>query len=109
MRVQEIVESVYKDNLRDTVVNLLTAVRSEGITEIDTDQLVIDLQNQGYSVDNRTIFTILKNLPIVSSADEKTIKIKNAVAGLAGGRPPANGAEKVNQLAQKQVKKDLGL
>jgi len=107
MRLRQLVESDYRDNLRDAVINLLTAVRSEGLSEVETEQLVIDLQNQGFSVNNRTIFTILKNLPIVSKADEKTIKLTSAVAGVTGRQPDAAG--RVNQLAQKQVKKDLGL
>lgn len=109
MRFRQLVEDNYVDSLKDAITSMLVAVAAEGVFEIDTRQLIIDLQQDGFSIDKKNIFRVLNELPIVSSADSKTIKIKtnDTSAGQLDVKKQQTSA--VDKMAQKQAKKDLGL
>ena len=51
MRARHFIESDYNEDLRSEVITLLTAVSAEGVDEIDTQNLLNDLESQGYAVD----------------------------------------------------------
>ena len=108
MRLRQLVENDYTQELQDEIVNLLTAISAEGLETIDTDQLILDLQQQGFSINKNSLFTILNSLPIVANANDETISIRPS-----GERPSdqPNGSQSshVRKQAQKQAKKDLGL
>jgi hypothetical protein len=46
MRIDELFENDYNEDLRSEVITLLTAVSAEGITEISTQNLLNDLEQQ---------------------------------------------------------------
>lgn len=108
MRLRQLVENDYTSELEDTIVNLLTAISAEGLDTIDTEQLILDLQQQGFSINKNSLFSILNDLPIIVSANDDTISIRPS-----GERPSSqpNGSQSshVKKQAQKQAKKDLGL
>jgi len=109
MRYKQLIES-YEDELRSAIVNILTAINAEGIDTIDTDQLIIDLQAQGFSVDKNSIFKTLELLPIVANATSQTINIRsNDVTRATDAETKDKEGKKIDALAQKHAKKDLGL
>tara|TARA_B100001093_G_C26555133_1_gene896196 strand:- start:239 stop:568 length:330 start_codon:yes stop_codon:yes gene_type:complete len=109
MRYKQLIEG-YEDELRSAIVNILTAINAEGIDTIDTDQLIIDLQAQGFSVDKNSIFKTLELLPIVANATSQTINIRsNDVTRASDAQTKDKEGKKIDALAQKHAKKDLGL
>lgn len=109
MRFRQLVEDTYVDDLKNAIVSILTAISAEGIREFDTTQLIQDLQDNGYSIDDHNIFDVLNNLPIVASADAKTIRLN--VGSAQAGNPDVEKSQTsaLDKMAQKQAKKDLGL
>lgn len=109
MRYKQLFED-YESELRSAIVSILTAINAEGIDQIDTDQLIIDLQAQGFSVDKNSIFKTLELLPIVANATSQTINIRsNDVTRAADAETRSKEGKRLDQLAQKHAKKDLGL
>jgi len=109
MRYKQLFED-YEEELRSAIVNILTAINAEGIDTIDTDQLIIDLQAQGFSVDKNSIFKTLELLPIVANATSQTINIRsNDVTRASDAETKSREANKIDKMAQKHAKKDLGL
>ena len=112
MKILEVVmtEDDYSQNLEDDITNLLVAISAEGIGEVDMDQLKTDLQNMGYTIDTKSLFHIISNLPVVSNASYNKIELVTDVD--TSGDDPAQDTEDddqktVDDLADKQVKKDL--
>jgi imidazole glycerol phosphate synthase subunit HisF len=112
MKILEVVmtEDDYSQNLEDDITNLLVAISAEGIGEVDMDQLKTDLQNMGYTIDTKSLFNIVSNLPVVSNASYNKIELVTDVD--TTGDDPAQDTEDddqktVDDLADKQVKKDL--
>ncbi len=110
MRFKQLVESNYEGELEDAIVTLLTAIGAEGINTVDTDQLVLDLQNQGFSINKNSLFSTLNGLPIVANANSETIQIRGAdMTRAADLKTRDREQSKITKDAQKQAKKDLGL
>ena len=109
MRFRELFESDYSDDLRSEIITLMTAVSAEGIDEISTRSLLIDLTNQGYAVDEQTLLDIVDTLDIVSKADSETIEIVTSDGSLmVGADADRVEADRVDNLATKKAKDDIG-
>jgi len=110
MRFKQLVESNYTKEMEDDITNLLVAVAAEGINTVDTDQLILDLQNMGYSIDKATILDVLNNIGMVANANSETIKLAiNNLSRAMDDRTADSEVTHVKKMAQKQAKKDLGL
>ena len=110
MRFKQLVESNYEGELEDAIVTLLTAIGAEGLNTVDTDQLILDLQNQGFSINKNSLFSTLNGLPIVANANSETIQIRGAdMTRAADLKTRDREQSKITKDAQKQAKKDLGL
>ena len=110
MRFKQLVESNYEGELEDAIVTLLTAIVAEGLNTVDTDQLILDLQNQGFSINKNSLFSTLNGLPIVANANSETIQIRGAdMTRAADLKTRDREQSKITKDAQKQAKKDLGL
>ncbi len=110
MRFKQLVERNYKGALEDTIVTLLTAIGAEGLNTVDTDQLILDFQNQGFSINKNSLFSTLNGLPIVANANSETIQIRGAdMTSAADLKTRDRQQSKITKDAQKQAKKDLGL
>lgn len=75
MRFVEIVESGYIERLKGDLVSLLISLQAEGFNEIHIKQLVRDLRNMGYSVDDNSLFSVLEKLPIVASVNSNSVTL----------------------------------
>ena len=105
MLIEEIInENEYTDELYNDVINLLIVTADEGIREIKTENLLNDLLEMGYSVDEQTILDLLDNVDIVQIANDDTIKISVTDGEhLVGADSEELGAKTVDRLAQKEI------
>jgi len=108
MRAYELFEGDYNDDLRSEIINLLTAVSAEGIEEVDTKNLLNDLSQQGFAVDNQSLLGILNGLDIVATASADTIQISTSdTDALVGAEADEIEADRVDNLATDQATKDI--
>lgn len=109
MRARHFIESEYNEDLRSEVITLLTAVSAEGVDEIDTQNLLLDLEQQGFAVDEQSLMDVLGELDIVSTATADKITIATSDADAMVGDQAADiEADRVDNLATNQATKDMG-
>jgi hypothetical protein len=109
MRYRELVEMNYSENLRDEIITLLAMVRSDGITEISTANLLKDLTGMGYAINIDGLLMILDDIEIVSTASKETISISTSDTNMMVGDDAEEiEADKVDSLATKNATKDIG-
>ena len=109
MREADLLESNYTDDLRAEVMTLLAMVSAKGITEIRTQNLLNDLEEQGYAVDADSLMSLLDDMNIVSNASEESIKLSTSDADpMVGMDTDKIEADRVNALATNQAKKGIG-
>ena len=109
MRFRELIVEDYTDALRSEIINLLAAVSAEGVTEVDTDNLLADLQAQGYSVDVSNLMQLMDQLPIVQTASADTIQIATGESdAMVGAEADAVEQDRVDALATKKSTDDIG-
>lgn len=109
MRAYELFESDYNEDLRSEVITLLTAVSAEGVNEVNTNNLLLDLEAQGYAVDEQSLLELLNTLEIVAQATPETIQISTSDADMMVGDDAEEvAADRVDNLATDQATKDLG-
>jgi hypothetical protein len=103
---QLVIEGDYNDELRAEAITLLTAVSAEGMGEINTMNLVADLNAQGYSVNASSLVELLNSLDIVQTADANTIKIAtiDPEDEVDAGTDP----KRVDRLATKNATDSIG-
>lgn len=78
MKISDILFEGYTDQIQDEVLNLLAIAHARELTSIPVNQLIIDLRKLGYAIDRQSIGEILDNIELVSSHDEKTIKLNGS-------------------------------
>lgn len=109
MRAFELFESDYNEDLRSEVITLLTAISAEGVDKIDTQNLLLDLEAQGYAVDEQTLVELLNSIEIVATATPETIEIATTDADMmAGDDAEEISQDRVDNMATDQATKDLG-
>jgi len=109
MRLRDLIESEYNDDLRSEVITLLTAISAEGIKNVGTNNLLRDLELQGFAVDKQSLLELLQTIEIVSTATEDEILIATSDADqMVGQDADEIEQDRVDNLATDQATKDLG-
>src|SRR6056297_1482697 len=109
MRAHELFDSDYNEDLRSEVITLLTAVSAEGIDQVKTQNLLIDLENQGYAVDEQSLLELLNTREVVATANSDKIEIATSDADVMVGQDADEiEQDRVDNLATNQATKDLG-
>jgi len=109
MRFRELFDSDYSNDLRSEVITLLTAISAEGLDEVSTQSLLIDLEEQGFAIDEQTLLDLLDNIDIVSTANADNIQIATTDTNMMVGRDAEEiEADHVNNMATKQATDDIG-
>ena len=75
MRFKDLILESSVDELESEIIDMLAALHAEGITEINTQNLLNDLTNEFNPIDEERLVELLNNLPIVSDADENSITL----------------------------------
>jgi hypothetical protein len=109
MRETDLLEDNYTDNLRAEVMTLLAMVSARGINKINTQNLLNDLEEQGFAIDADSLLLLLDNMDIVSQAAEDTITLSTSNAdAMVGMDTDKIEADRVDALATNQAKKGIG-
>jgi hypothetical protein len=110
MRLHQLLaENDYNEDLRSEIITLLTAVSAEGIDEVDTQNLLNDLEMQGFAVDESSLLELLGELDIVSTANADKIEIATSDSdSLVGQDAEEMGQDRVDDLASNQATKGMG-
>lgn len=77
MRLYELTEGSYRDDMVNAIVSLLAVATAEGISAVSTPQLVTDLRELGFSIDEDSVVDVLDGIGLVTSADSETIEISS--------------------------------
>ena len=109
MRLFQLYENDYNEDLRSEVITLLTAVSAEGISEISTQNLLNDLEQQGFAVDAESLLLLLGDMEIVTKATDEKISISTIDADhMVGTQTDDVKADRVDNMASKQATKGIG-
>ena len=109
MRFRELIVEDYTDALRSEIINLLAAVSAEGVTEVDTENLLADLQAQGYNVDTSSLLQLMDQIDLVQTASADTIQIATGEGdAMVGAEADAVEKDRVDNLAAKKATDDIG-
>ena len=110
MRARELFrESDYLEDLRSEVITLLAAVSAEGINQVDTQNLLRDLEQQGFAIDEQSLLGLLDEIEIVQTASSDTIEIATSDVDMMVGQDADEiEADRVDSLATKKATDDIG-
>lgn len=107
MRAREILQEAdnYNQSLESDLTNLLVGAKASGAQTIETQAIVQQLYNMGYSVDVNSVMTLLSGNPAVlnASPQEITMTPPEGSAGTAqqAGSQTQDSASQVSDMAQK--------
>ena len=104
--------SQYVGELSDTVINLIYAASAEGQDSISTQDLISDLENEGYFVNVQDLIDILDDNPIVKNISKDTVELDTGInqddgATYTGNDQVDSNKTKVTAMAQRQISRDL--
>lgn len=102
-------ENDYLQDLRSEIINLLIAISVKGVEQIDTQNLLLDLEKQGYAIDEATLLSFLDEIDIVQTANSETIDISlSDVDNMVGSDAKEIEDDRVDKLATKKATDDIG-
>lgn len=105
MRAREIIQEDYNQSLESDLNNLLVGAKGNGAQELNTQDVVDQLYNMGYSVDINSIMSLLSNNPAVMNATPQMINL-TAPEGVAGASASEDdNASRVTNMAVQAAKK----
>lgn len=105
MRAREILQEDYNQNLESDLNNFLIGAKGAGAQELNTQDLVAQLRNMGYAVDENSIISLLSGNPSVLNATPTMIRLTGAEETSQGGSDPSQDtAARVGDMAQKASK-----
>lgn len=102
MRASEFLFEDYTQNLDTEINNLLIGAKGNGAADINTQDLVTQLQRMGYSIDINSLMPMLQNNPVVMNATPESITLTSPEGG--GGNATQDSAAKVSDMASKATK-----
>ncbi len=107
MRIQEITEN-YFDKLTADATNLIMTASANGENEIDTQSMVDELNQMGYSVTPQSLAGLFKNNKMVKSINPQKITLNqdNNLTQYDNDATMDN-AKKVAQMAKKTIDRDI--
>lgn len=105
MRARELLDENYNTNLEADLGNLLVGAKGAGAQEINTQDVVVQLQGMGYSVDENSIMALLSRNPMVLNATPSSITFTSPEGVNPGqGASGKDAAAQVSSMAQKATK-----
>lgn len=97
MRARELLDENYNQSLQIDVDNLLIGAKGSGAKQVDTTDLVTQLQGMGYSVDVNSLITLLGSNPAVTNVTPETIVLTSPEGS---DDSTEDSADAVSNLAQ---------
>ena|ERR1700679_1798198 len=106
MRAREILQEDYNQSLQSDLTNLLVGAKGSGANQVSTQEVVMQLSNMGYAVDERSILSLLANNPVVQASDPEQITLTTTDGEDSGQEDQDDSAQHVSNMARKAT--DLG-
>lgn len=103
MRARELLQEDYNQSLQTDLTNLLVGAKGSGMTSLNTIDLVDQLYNMGYAVNNNNILSLLDNNPVVMNATTEIVKLTPEEN--ENENDTEDSAEKVKDMAQRASEK----
>jgi hypothetical protein len=75
MRAREIIQEDYQESLDSDLSNILVGAKGSGATDINTEDLVLQLRGMGYSVNKNNIMVLLSRNPLVLNATPESVHL----------------------------------
>lgn len=107
MRAREILDEDYDQNLESDLSNLLIGAKGAGSQEVNTQDLVAQLTNMGYSVDINSLMLLLSRNPAVSNATPTVVSMTTTPDAEAGNDQSQDSDAIVSGMAQKAAQKAM--
>ena len=105
MRAREIIQENYNQSLESDLSNLLVGASGFGADEVNTQDIVNQLYQMGYSVTVNSLMPLLSRNPMVMNATPQMIKfVQPEGAGSSGGDSGQDSASKVSDMAASATK-----
>ena len=105
MRAREILDENYNQSLESDLNNLLVGAKGSGAEQINTQDLVVQLNGMGYSVSSSSLMLLLSRNPLVTNATPTVVNLSPPEgAGAGGGDGTEDTAAKVSDMAAKATK-----
>jgi hypothetical protein len=102
MRAREILDENYNQSLESDLDNLLVGAKASGAEELNTQDIVLQLNGAGYSIDQNSIMSLLARNPMVLNATPSRIKLTSPEGVQPGqGASGQDSASVVRAMAQK--------
>lgn len=105
MRIREILQEDYNEQLLSDLNNLLVGAKGSGDNQIITRNLVKQLYDMGYSVDQNSIMPLLSQCPVVTTATPQSITLSAPEGASGEGGPEEDSATKVADMARQASEK----
>lgn len=111
MRLFEL-EGQYTNELLDTVIDLIYTASAEGQDSISTEDMISDLESQGYLVNVKDLIDMLQDNPIIINISKDSIDIDTGINDSDSDTYTQQDQEQRNQdtvsaMAKKQINKDI--
>lgn len=104
MRARELLEN-YNQSLESDLNNILVGAKGNDVRDLNMKDLVFQLQNMGYAVNNHSLTLLLSRNPNVLNATPTTVRLKGPEDEFeAGGATGDDSAAQVSDMAQKATK-----
>lgn len=105
MRARELLQENYNQSLESDLNNLLVSAQGFGAGEVNTQDIVNQLYQMGYSVTVNSLMPLLSRNPMVLNATPQSINFNMPEAGgMGGGDASQDSASKVSDMASKATK-----
>lgn len=105
MRAREVLDEDYNQSLESDLNNLLVGAKGSGAQDLNTQDVVLQLNGMGYSVNPNSIMALLSRNPMVLNATPSSIKLTSPEGENPGqGASGQDAASRVGAMAQKATK-----
>ena len=99
------------DTTKQSVIDLLTVMAGEDIGTVSLETLLGELSKEGINMDKATLFDVLNGLAIVDNIKDDVVYFNThsqAFKSFDMTADPEKADKKVDQMARKTVKREIG-
>jgi hypothetical protein len=107
MRVRELLQEDYNQNLESDLNNILVGAKGAGATSLNTQDVVNQLYGMGYAIDTNSIIQLLSNNPTVMNATPEEITMTSPDGSSTNTGNEQDSASQVSNMAQQATAKEI--
>lgn len=111
MRFYELVnvlESDYNNEIKDEAISILVAAKAQGVETMHPNQLIKDLQAQGYDMNLQSLIDLLQGHPMIEKITPEQIVVSTGALDRYVDPETADKENaKIKKMAKRQIDKDI--